>query len=74
MMKIHITSAHGDHKYTCDICGHQKSRKIDLTQHYEAIHQGMKYQCRECDYETTLKCNLAGHQNAIHEGITGWML
>ena len=42
-MKIHITSAHGDHKYTCDICGHQKSRKIDLTQHYEAMHQGKKY-------------------------------
>ena len=52
MMKIHKNSAHGDHKYTCDICGHQKSREIDLTQHHEVIHQGKKYQCRECDFKT----------------------
>ena len=70
-MKIHNNSAHGDHKYTCGICGHQKSRKKDLTQHYEAKHQGNKYQCMECDYQTTFKSGLAGHQNAIHDCVKG---
>ena len=68
-MKICNNFAQLDHKYTCDICGRQKSRKVDLTQHYEAMHQGKKYQCAECDYNTILKSSLARHQNAIHEGV-----
>ena len=58
IMKLQNHSAHGDRKYTCYICGYQKSRKIDLTIHYEAMHQGKKYQCRECDYKTASKGSL----------------
>ena len=55
-------------KYTCDLCGHQTSKKANLRLHVQLIHQKKSFdvKCTECDLIFYDHNRMLKHRNLIH--------
>ena len=58
------------HKYPCNNCSYNGTRKSHLKRHIEGQHLGIKYKCKFCEYSGKTSGYLKIHNQAMHGNVS----
>ena len=65
-LDTHVNS----HKYPCNECSYNGTRKSHLKRHIEGQHLGIKYKCNYCEYSGKTLAYLKVHEQSMHGNIS----